>query len=138
MKGILDCWILGWGIGPGMPEKFIYDNGGEFNNSEVLDLAEKYGLSLHNVTASHSPFSNGLCEKNHAVVDVMIAKIKSADPSITDQEALDQALHAKNMEPNNKGFSPFQIVYGENPRIPVINNSTPASLSNVFGSEDIR
>ena len=28
VKGLLDCWILGRGIGPGMPDKFIYDNGG--------------------------------------------------------------------------------------------------------------
>ena len=28
VKGLLDCWILGRGIGPGMPEKFLFDNGG--------------------------------------------------------------------------------------------------------------
>ena len=52
-------------------------------------------------------------------------------------EALDYALFAKNMEPNNKGFSPFQVVYGTNPTIPGISNSTPASLSTTFESEDV-
>ena len=42
------------------------------------------------------------------------------------------------MEPNNKGFSPFQIVYGTNPNIPGITNSIPASLSTNFESEDVR
>merc|ERR1711954_632482 len=27
IKGILDCWVLGCRIGPGMPAKFIHDNG---------------------------------------------------------------------------------------------------------------
>merc|ERR1711954_401174 len=95
-------------------------------------------MELSNATAANSLFSNGICEKNHEIVDIMISKIKSSDPSISDQEALDHALHAKNMELNNKGFSPFQIVYGENPKIPGITTSTPASLSSEYKSEDIK
>ena len=74
VSGILKCWVLGNGIGPGIPEKFLFDNGGEFNNPEVLDLAEKHGMKMHGVTAAHSPFSNGLCEKNHEIVDRMMEK----------------------------------------------------------------
>ena len=95
VKGILDCWVLGRGIGPGMPSKFIHDNGREFNNPEMLDMCEKFGLTISNITAANSPFSNGICEKNHQVVDKMMAKIKGAEPSMSDQEALDHALHAK-------------------------------------------
>ena len=138
IKGLLDCWILGKGIGPGMPIKFLFDNGPEFANPQIIDLAEKFGLPLSNVTAAYSPYSNGICERNHAVVDRMMAKMMAADPSLTDQSALDYALHARNMETNNKGFSPFQIVYGENPRIPGIITSNPPSLSSNFESEDVR
>ena len=42
IKGLLDCWILGRVIGPGMPGKFIHDNGREFCNKEMIDLAEKF------------------------------------------------------------------------------------------------
>ena len=45
---------------------------------------------------------------------------------------------SNNIEPNNKGFSPFQIVYGTNPNIPGIINSTPTSLSSDFASQDVR
>ena len=138
IKGLLDCWILGKGIGPGMPITFLFDNGREFANPQIIDLAEKFGLPLSNVTAAYSPYSNGICERNHAVVDRMMAKMMAADPSLTDQSALDYALHARNMETNNKGFSPFQIVYGENPRIPGIITSNPPSLSSNFESEDVR
>ena len=68
----------------------------------------------------------------------MMAKLKAGNSKLKDQEALDFALFAKNVEPNNKGFSSFQIVYGNNPTIPGETTSTPASLSTDFESEDVR
>ena len=138
VAGILKCWVLGNGIGPGIPQKFLFDNGGEFNNGEVLDLAEKHGMKMHGVTAAHSPFSNGLCEKNHEIVDRIMEKMMADDKAIKEEDALDNALFVKNLEPNNKGFSPFQIVYGTNPTIPGILNSTPPSLSSEFASRNVR
>ena len=138
VKGILDCWVLGKGIGPGIPGKFLFDNGGEFNNPEVIDLAEKHGMKMHGTTAAHSPFSNGLCEKNHEICDRLMAKLIADDPKMKPADALDHALFVKNIEPNNKGFSSFQIVYGTNPKIPGITNSTPPSLSTDFTSKDVR
>ena len=138
VSGIIDCWVLGHGIGPGIPGRFMFDNGGEFNNPEVLDLAEKHGIKMHRVTAAHSPFSNGLCEKNHEVVDKMMSKLMADDAKLKEVDALNHALYAKNIEPNNKGFSSFQIVYGTNPTIPGIINSTPPSLSENYASKDVR
>ena len=78
-----------------MPDRFQYDCGGEFNNPQVLELCEKYGLNLQPaVTAAHSPFSNGICEKNHGVVDLMIEKMMDGDSKLTESEALDYALNA--------------------------------------------
>ena len=138
VKGVLDCWVVGKGIGPGIPGKFLFDNGGEFNNPEVIDLAEKHGIKMHGTTAAHSPFSNGLCEKNHEVCDKMMAKLMADDKTLKPADALNNALFAKNVEPNNKGFSAMQIVYGNNPSIPGITNSTPPSLSTDFTSKDVR
>ena len=138
VKGILDCWVLGKGIGPGIPGKFLFDNGGEFNNHKVIDLAEKHGIKMHGTTAAHSPFSNGLCEKNHEIVDRMMAKMMADDKLLKPVDALEHALFAKNVEPNNKGFSSFQIVYGNNPSIPGVTNSTPPSLNTEFTSKHVR
>ena len=138
VRAIVDVWVLGKGLGPGMPGRFYFDNGGEFNNPSIIELAEKYSISMHGTTAANSPYSNGLCERNHAVVDLMIRKIKSGDNTIKDQEALEYALMAKNSETNNKGFSNYQIVYGTNPKIPGISYSNPTALSNVFNSTDVR
>ena len=68
----------------------------------------------------------------------MMDKIKEGDPSITDREALDYALLAKNIETNNKGFSSMQIVYGNNPSLPGITNGTPASFETEFLNDDIK
>ena len=38
----------------------------------------------------------------------------------------------------NKGYSPFQIVFGSNPKVPGITYSNPASLSETFVSSDIK
>ena len=68
----------------------------------------------------------------------MMAKLMADDKSLKAEDALHNALFAKNVEPNNKGFSSFQIVYGNNPSIPGITNSTPPSLSNDFTSKHVR
>ena len=91
VKGILDNWVIGKGLGPGLPGRFLFDCGGEFNNPQMIELAEKQATLINAVTAEYAPYSNGLCERNHAVVDIMIDKIKADDPSISDQEALDYA-----------------------------------------------
>ena len=90
------------------------------------------------VTAANAPYSNVLCERNHAVVDIIMEKIKAGEPEMTDQEALDYALYAKNMQTNRKGFSPFQIVFGANPRISGIVNGNLAGLNPIFRSTDVR
>ena len=79
-----------------------------------------------------------MCERNHGVTDIMMEKIKEGDPTIGDQEALDYALHAKNMQTSRKGFSPFQVVYGSNPRIPGIHNGNLTGLNDKFISSDVK
>ena len=60
------------------------------------------------------------------------------DPNIKIGDALEYGLNAKNSETNNKGYSAMQIVYGVNPNVPVISNSTPASLETDFVNDDIK
>ena len=92
VRGILDVWVLGKGIGPGIPDRFIVDNGTEFNNADFIDLTEKHGINVQLVTAAYSPYSNGVCEKNHEIVDKMMEKLLDDDNNLSQTQALDYAL----------------------------------------------
>ena len=58
-------WILK--IGP--PERLRVDNRREFNNDTLRDLCEDYGIRLC-PTPPYSLWSNGICERHKAVVNV--------------------------------------------------------------------
>lgn len=47
-------------------------------------------------TAAYSPWQNGICERNHAVVDNCVAKILEDQPDLNLELALAWAVNAKN------------------------------------------
>ena len=110
---ILDQWIMKWGP----PRQILFDNGAEFSNSKMREMCEKMNIQML-TTGAYSPFQNGLCEKNHHVVDMMIEKMMTGDEELTVSRALRGALFAKNSLTTVNGFSPLQLVTGRQPRIP--------------------
>ena len=133
------AWINGRGIGPGLPEKYFFcDNGGEFINEKVLSLAQRAGITIKK-TASYSPQMNGLNERNHGVADIIVEKLCRESPSITLQAAVDQASWARNSLINaERGFSPFQLVYGRNPSLPGVSDTTTGGLETMTHSEIVK
>ena len=79
-------------------------------------------------TAGYSPFSNGLCERNHAVVDLMLEKIIAGDSECKLENALAWAIHAKNCLEMSAGYSPYQLVFGRNPKLPSVLQDNPPAL----------
>lgn len=126
-KTIIDSIAIEWiaaGFGP--PKKFLIDNGGEFDNEAYKELGEQFNVEVC-ATAAYSPWSNGLCERNHQVVDVCVQKMLEDDPDMNIEVALAWAVNAKNSMTNHLGFSPIQIVVGSNPNLPsVLTNKLPA------------
>ena len=123
-------WINGDGAGPGMPEKYFYtDNGREFVNELMLDLLDAHDISLK-TTAAYTPNQNGLNERNHGLADIVVTSLMEDDPNLKMQEAVNHAAFVRNSSINDTGFSPFQLVYGRNPRIPgTVENNHPLSLN---------
>ncbi len=80
---------------------------------------------VHLTTASEAAWMNGLCEKNHETNDNILGAIVRDYPNIDLKSALAWACTAKNSLSNVYGFSPFQIVFGKNPRLPSILNDPP-------------
>ena len=78
-------------------------------------------------TAAEAPWMNGLCEKNHALVDNILQQVIRDYPALSLNTALAWALSAKNSLSNVYGYSSYQLVFGKNPRLPcVINDPPPA------------
>ena len=83
VKGLMTNWITIFGP----PGSFLSDNGGEFVNDEVIELAEQFDITIL-TTAAESPWSNGLCEGHNGILGSMINKlVRNNDCSF------DQAIH---------------------------------------------
>ena len=124
VKAFITEWISN---GFGAPNKVLVDNGSEFDNPEYLDAMAQYNVEVM-ATAASSPWSNGICERNHAVVDIVVQKILEEQPAIDIEMALANAVSAKNCLMNNKGFTPVQLVTGQLPNLPTVFNSSLPSL----------
>ena len=120
IDSLFKVWIQYFGV----PDKIITDNGGEFSNAEMLEVTNQLNV-VHLTTASEAAWMNGLCEKNHETNDNILAAIVRDYPNIDIKSALAWACTAKNSLSNVYGFSPFQIVFGKNPRLPSILNDPP-------------
>ena len=128
---IMEKWI---GVGYGVMEGLHSDIGGEFSNLEVEEVANKLGIKL-TTTAAYSPHQNGLNERNHATVDHMIRKMLESDTTMKPEMALFWALNAKNSLENCFGFSPYQLVFTTNPKLPSVSNAGPPGFEESTRSE---
>ena len=91
-KAIDKRWVR---EGAGIPDKGIFaDNGGEFKNPQMKEVAAKYGLSLR-LTAANSPWSNGKNERNHYTCDIIIDKLMDEDSKLSLEEAVSHAVNSK-------------------------------------------
>ena len=60
-----------------------------------MNAMEQYNIEVC-ATGARSPWSNGICERNHCVVDVMIEKMMDEDEKIKLDIALANAISTKN------------------------------------------
>ena len=125
---VINCIMQTWvGSGMGTPKKFLADNGEKFANPEFTDMCENLNVFMMN-TGAESPWQNGLCERNHAVVDCCLEKIMKDNPHISLKTALSWALNAKNSLQMWCGFSSYQLVYGKNLNISSVMTDNPPAL----------
>lgn len=133
VEKVVETWL---GTGLGAPKKFLCDNGGEFANNMFLDMCENTNIQVMH-TAAYSPFSNGLCERNHAVIDEMVEKMVAEQPDLSLRVALAWAVNAKNCLQMVGGFSPYQLVYGRNPNLPCTLSDELPALEGTTSSETV-
>ena len=131
VESIFTQWICLFG----RPRKILSDNGGEYINSNVMDMCDKLGVHIL-TTGAESPWSNGLVERHHALIAQSVTKIRE-ETKCSLQTALAWAVHAKNTLSNINGFSPYQLLLGRNPIIPQVEEQYAAlpTLENETPSE---
>ena len=79
------------------------------------------------VTAAETQ-QNGLVERNNMIIANMLDMILE-DQQLDLVIALSWWLNAKNALANGHGFSPFQLVFGQNPKLPSIFNGKPQAFT---------
>lgn len=120
---IMTHWI---GAGYGIMGSVLTDNGGEFSAEEFREICSILNVEVL-TTAAESPFQNGLCEKNHAIVDNMLLRLEEQCPKTPIEVLLSWANNAKNCLQMRNGFTSFQLVFGRSPRLPnVMDERLPA------------
>ena len=114
IEAIFAIWITIFG----RPQKFFSDNGLEFANKEFLSLCEQYEIKAK-VSPVEAPYSNGICERHNGIIDEMCRKtLQKTRCSL--KTALMWSINAKNSLLNIYGFSPQQLVLGNNCSLPTI------------------
>ena len=133
---IARCLILKWISVFGPPSIFFADNGGEFQNQEMYQLAETFNIRVM-TTAAESPWSNGIVEKMNGVLANSVARIVD-DTKCDVSTALAWAVSARNSLYNYAGFSPYQLVFGFNISFPNNLQNKPPALEQISNSEIVR
>ena len=124
---IIEKFFMIWVSIFGPPQRILSDNGGEFQGEKWEPICEAFNI-VQRSTATEAPFSNGVCERHNLLIGEMTEKIiEDVDCSL--QTALMWAVHAKNSLINIYGFSPYQLVFGYNPRIPGNSSNKLPALS---------
>ena len=127
IAAILKIWISTFGC----PGRILSDNGGEFNNDDFREMGEKLNTRI-TTTAAESPWSNGINERHNGLLGEMVIKTME-DTNCSLDIAVSWAVSAKNTLSNVNGYSPHQLVFGENPRLPsILHDKLPALEENCY------
>ena len=137
METVVGAILKEWHIKFAGPPKKGYhcDNGKEFVNKELQEICSKEGIKI-SLSPAYSPWSNGLNERRHCVVDITIKKLLADNGDLSLEDALDIALQVKNNEIHSTlGYSPNQLVYGEGSAVIGITDGDIATDENITQSE---
>ena len=128
IENIIVHWIGYFGI----MKTILSDNGGEFRNDEMREVCSIVNVEIL-TTAAESPFQNGLCEKNHAITDMILLKLRDDYPNVKIDVLLRWANMSKNSLQMCNGYSSNQLVFGVNPNLPnIFDANLPALEENTI------
>jgi transposase InsO family protein len=116
---IIDALMREWVGKFGVMGSLMTDNGGEFNSDEVREITSILNIKLC-TTSGQSPFQNGLCERVHAITDMMLIKLQADCGKVDLQTLLSWANMARNSLQMWNGFSIISLFLGRTPIFPIL------------------
>ena len=123
---VVDAIFKHWVKYFGVPHTVMTDNGGEFTGEEMRNVTSYLNV-YKDTTGAEAPWMNGLNERNHALADNILRQVVRDYPDLDLATAIAWACAAKNALSTVYGYSPFQLVFGKNPRLPNVINDPPPS-----------
>ena len=100
----------------GFPEKFISDQGRNFESQLIADLCKLAKVKKIRTSPYH-PMTNGQCERFNRTLCDMLGTLETEEKA--DWKAFIHT-HAYNCTRNSStGYSPFFLMFGRHPRLPV-------------------
>ena len=132
IRELFKCWIDVFGI----EGKFRVDIGSELNNEKFMEMCEKLNICIKLSTAE-SPCSSSPVKKNSQLLAEMVTQtMKNLNCSL--ELALMFSLNALNSLSLIKGYSPYQLVVGQNLTIPALQNLMSQAVTSENANNIIR
>ena len=135
-EAIIKAFTTKWLPTFGRVDKIITDNGTEFQNELMREVASALNVELLS-TGANSPWQNGIVERNHMTTDSIITAISRDYPNMPLEVALAWAINAVNSMSSVRGFSPYQLVFGKSIRLPNILDDPPPAWEEPQKSKEL-
>ena len=105
----------------GCPDTIVADCAANFQSKIVKTLCDTFQIKLQSIS-SYAPRSNGVIERQNAVLTQCLRTLCSETPNKWD-EHLQSVMMAFKMSPslNSTGYSPFYLMTGQHMRLPIDN-----------------
>lgn len=117
-KTVADRLFNDYALRFGFPKRIHHDRGGEFDNRLIAQLKKNCGVASSRTSPYH-PQGNGQAERFNRTLLQMLKTLTNKEKRNW-KESLNKLTFAYNCTRCEvTGFSPFYLLYGRNPRLPV-------------------